>query len=206
MSFCYQNCVFESTMRIGTKWCRLGFAGCRRERRAVMRLLARGTATAIATMVSLGANAADLDYPPPIVGQPQYGMASPPAAAPSQVIIVPGPAASPPYPGAPVPTPPMGPYPYGTPPPLSPRADIAPPANCPPVWRCGVRGCGWQPGCVPPPEYYSEHYDAPGQRYLDPRSPGPQVYAPPDALPPPERYPGPYSPEVYPGPTGPYSR
>ncbi len=59
-----------------------------------MRLLARGAATAIATVVSFGANAADLNYPPPVLGQPQYGMAPPPAIAPPQVIIVPGPTAS----------------------------------------------------------------------------------------------------------------
>jgi hypothetical protein len=170
-----------------------------------MRVLTRGTAIVFATLASLGTNAADLSYPPPVVGQPQYGGAAPPAAAPPQVIIVPGPTASPYYPGAPVPPPPVGAYPYGTPAPIPPRADVVPPTNCPPVWRCGVRGCGWQPGCIPP-QQYSDQYDAPGQRYLDPRSPGPQVYVPPDALPPPEHDPGPYSREVYPGSTGPYSR
>jgi hypothetical protein len=170
-----------------------------------MRLLVRGAATAIATMVSVGANAADLDYPPPPVGQPQYGFSSPPPVQPPQVIIVPGPTVPPQYPSAAVPPPPVG-YPYGTPPPIPPRADIVPPANCPPVWRCGVSGCGWQPGCLAPPEHYSDQYNAPGQRYLDPRSPGPQVYVPPHALPPPEHYPDPYSQEAYPAPTDPYSR
>jgi len=170
-----------------------------------MRVLTRGTAIAFATLASLGANAADLSYPPPVVGQPQYGLAAPPTVAPPQVIIVPGPTASPQYPGVPVPPPLVGAYPYGAPPPIPPRADVVPPANCPPVWRCGVRGCAWQPGCIPP-QHYSDQYDAPGQRYLDPRSPGPQVYVPPDALPPPDYDPGPYSREVYPGPTGPYSR
>src|SRR6516164_9022867 len=142
-----------------------------------MRLLACGAATAIATMVSVGANAADLDYtpPPPPIGQPQFGMASPPPVPPPQVIIVPGPNVPPQYPSAAVPPPPIGPYPYGTPPPIPPRVGFVPPANCPPVWRCGVRGCAWQPGCLPP-QQYSDQYDAPGQRYLDPRSPGPQVY------------------------------
>lgn len=171
-----------------------------------MRVLTRGAAIAFATVVSLDTQAADLSYPPPVVGQPQYGMAAPPAAAPPpQVFIVPGPAAPPQSPSAPIPPPPVGAYPYGTPPPIPPRADVVPPANCPPVWRCGVGGCGWQPGCVPP-EHYSDQYDAPGQRYLGPRSPGPQVYVPPDAPPPPEHYPGPFSREGYPGPTGPYSR
>jgi len=170
-----------------------------------MRLLMRGAATAIATMLSVGANAADLDYPPPPVGQPLYGMAPPPPVQPSQVIIVPGPTVPPQYPSAAVPPPPVGPYPYGVPPPIPPRADLAPPANCPPIWRCGLRGCAWQPGCIPP-QQYSDQYDAPGHYYPDPRSPGPQVYVAPDALPPPERDLGPYSREVYPGPTGPYSQ
>jgi hypothetical protein len=48
-----------------------------------MRVLTCGAAIAFGTMVSLGANAADLSYPPPpIVGQPQYGMATPPLPAP----------------------------------------------------------------------------------------------------------------------------
>ena len=101
--------------------------------------------------------------------------------------------------------PPVGAYPYGALAPIAPRADVVPPANCPPVWRCGVRGCAWQPGCIPP-QHYSDQYDALGQRYLDPRSTGPQVYVPPGALPPLEYDPGPYSREVYPGPTSPYSR
>jgi len=42
-----------------------------------MRVLTRGTAIIFATLASLGANAADLSYPPPVVGPPQYGMAAP---------------------------------------------------------------------------------------------------------------------------------
>jgi hypothetical protein len=171
-----------------------------------MRLLERGAATAIATVVSFGANAADLGYPPPLVGQPQYGMASPPPVQPPQVIIVPGPNGPPQYPSAAVLSPPVGPYPYGSPPPSPPRADVAPPAICPPIWRCGEHGCGWQPGCGPPLERYSGHYELPRPGYLRPEPPGPQVYSGPNALPAPEPYPGPYAPEVYPGPTGPYSR
>jgi hypothetical protein len=171
-----------------------------------MRLLERGAATAIATVVSFGANAADLGYPPPLVGQPQYGMASPPPVQPPQVIIVPGPNVPPQYPSAAVLSPPVGPYPYGSPPTSPPRADVAPPAICPPIWRCGEHGCGWQPGCGPPLERYSGHYELPRPGYLRPEPPGPQVYSGPNALPAPEPYPGPYAPEVYPGPTGPYSR
>ena len=171
-----------------------------------MRLLVRGAATAIATMVSVSANAADLGYPPPPVGQPQYGMPSPPSVHPPQVIIVPGPTLPPQYPIAAVPPAPVGPYPYGAPPPIPPRADVMPPANCPLSWHCTERGCGWQPVCMPPPQRYSGQYESLHPRYLRPESPGPEVYSAPEALPPPEPYPGPYAPEAYPGPTGPYSR
>jgi hypothetical protein len=71
-----------------------------------MRLLAGGATTVIVTLVSLTANAADLNYPSPLVVQPQYDMASPPpAVAPPQVIIVPGPTMSPQYNSATVPPP-----------------------------------------------------------------------------------------------------
>jgi hypothetical protein len=171
-----------------------------------MRLFARGAATAVVAAVSFGASAADLDYPPPVVGQPQYSMAPPPAVAPPQVIIVPGPTVSPQYNSAPVSPPPVGAPPYGVAPPMAPGVNVAPRAACQPIWRCGERGCGWQPGCVPPPERYSGQYGPPGPVYPHPGSPGPQVYFPPDALPAPERYPDPYPPQVYPGPTGRYSQ
>ena len=61
-----------------------------------MHLLARGAATAV-TLISLGANAADLDYPAPLVGQPQYGMVSPPPASAPQVVIIPGSTVAPQY-------------------------------------------------------------------------------------------------------------
>ena len=51
-----------------------------------MRLLAAGAATAISTMLSFSVNAADLALPPPAVGQSQYGMASPLAAALLRVV------------------------------------------------------------------------------------------------------------------------
>jgi hypothetical protein len=170
-----------------------------------MHLLARSAVTAIVTLISLGANAADLDYPRPLVGQPQYGIASPPAAPPPQVVIVPGPTVAPQYPGAAYP-PPARPYPYGPLPPITPRADVVPPVNCPPTWRCGERGCDWEPGCAPPPQHYSGHDELPRPGYLRPEPPGPQVYAAPNALPAPEPYPGPYAPEVYPGQPVPNSR
>jgi hypothetical protein len=57
-----------------------------------MRLLARGAPIVIISLMSLSANAADINYPSPLAGQPQYGMPSPPPAlAPPQIIIVPGP-------------------------------------------------------------------------------------------------------------------
>src|SRR5258705_13108446 len=56
-----------------------------------MRLLALSAATAIATMISFSVSAADIGYPPPVVGQDQYGVAPRPAVAPPQVIIIPAP-------------------------------------------------------------------------------------------------------------------
>jgi len=170
-----------------------------------MILLARGAAIAIVAVASIGANAADLNYPPPAIGYPQQGMAPPPQVAPPQIIIVPGPIASPQYNRPPVAPPPYAPPPYGIAPPPVPRADVAPRAACPPIWRCDARGCGWQSSCVPP-ERYSGRYDSPGLAYPRPGAPGPQVYYPPDTEPVPEQYPGPYSPQQYPDPTWPYSR
>ena len=165
-----------------------------------MHLLARGAASAV-TLISLGANAADLDYPAPLVGQPQYGMVSPPPASAPQVVIIPGSTVAPQYPSRTAP--PVNPYAYGPPPPIPPRADVAP---CPPSWRCGERGCEWQPGCAAPPERYFGQYQPFGPGYLRPGPPGPQVYSGPNPLPAPEAYPGPYARQIYPGPTDPYSR
>ena len=181
-----------------------------------MHVLASAAAIAIATLISLGADAADLS-PPPAFGQPQYGMAPPPPVAPPQVIIVPGPNMAPRYPSAALPPPPVAPPPpYGIAPPIAPRADVAPRAACPMIWRCGERGCGWQPSCVPPAERYSGQYESPGPIYPPPESPGPiyppsyssvpQVYSAPNIAPTPEPYPGRYAPQPYPGPTGPYSQ
>lgn len=161
-----------------------------------MRVLALSAATAIATTVSFGVNAADLAYPAPVVAQPQYGVAPHPAAAPPQVIIVPGPTTAPQYIYGAPPAPPAVERPsYGIPPPVGPRVDVAPSVACPPIWRCGDRGCGWQPGCVPPPERYSGAYG----------SPGPLVHSAPAPSPSPGPYPGPYAPQIDPGPSGPYS-
>jgi hypothetical protein len=135
-----------------------------------MRLLVVSGATAIATAFSFGLNAADLAYPPPAIGLPQYGVAPPPSVSPPQVIVVPAP---PPTAGA---------SPYGVP----------APAPCPPVWQCGPGGCGWQPGCGPRPERYSGPYGPPGpQVYSEPAvppasEPYPGLYAP-------HVYPGPNS-------------
>src|SRR5258705_8024317 len=85
-----------------------------------MRLLALSVATAIATMISFGVSAADIGYPPPVLGQDQYGLAPRPAVAPPQVIIIPAP---PQYNGASVPPPGVGSSPYGVAPPVAPRVD-----------------------------------------------------------------------------------
>lgn len=158
-----------------------------------MRLLALCAATAIAATVSFAVNAADIAYPAPVLGHPQHGVAPQPAAAPPQVIILPGP--TPQYnTGTSAPPPMAGPSPYGLAPPVAPRVDLAPRTPCPPIWRCGDRGCGWQqPGCAPPPEEYPGPY----------ASPGPQVYSGPAAPPASEPYPGPYAPQLYPGPNAP---
>jgi hypothetical protein len=179
-----------------------------------MRLLAFGIATAIVSLLPFDVNAADFASAPPMVGQPQYGVGPNVVAAPPLVIIVPAPTVSPQYDGATVPPPPGGAPPYGVARPMS----VAPRAMCPPTWRCGERGCGWQSGCVPPPDRYSVpdrrlgQYESPGPVYPGNASPaperypspygslGPQVYSPPDASPAPERYPGPYGspgPQVY---------
>jgi hypothetical protein len=105
-----------------------------------MRLLRLSAVTAIATVFSIGANAADLAYPPPVVMPPQYGVAPPPAPLAPQVPVAPG-----------------MPYP--------------PRAACEPIWRCGYHGCGWLPGCAPPPEFYPNGYGSPlPDAYPDPEA------------------------------------
>ncbi|MGB8632148.1 MAG: hypothetical protein WCD69_22685 [Xanthobacteraceae bacterium] len=179
-----------------------------------MHLLAGAAMTALVTLISLGADAADLNPPAPF-GQPQYGMAPPPPVAPPQVIIVPGPGALQ-YPSAAFPSPVAPPPPSGVPP-IYPRADVPPRVVCPPTWRCGEYGCGWQPNCAPPARY-SDQYAPPGPIYAQPGPagppgpiyaqpgpvgpPGPPVYSEP--TPPPAPYSDPYAPRSYPGPTGPY--
>lgn len=157
-----------------------------------MRLLALSAATAIATMISFSVSAADIGYPLPVVGQDQYGVAPRQAVAPPQVIIIPAP---PQYNGASVPPPGVGSSPYGVALPVAPRVDVVPRAACPPIWRCGDRGCGWQPGCAPRPEYYSGEYE----------SDDPPVHPGPGIPPAPDPYSGPHAPQVYLGPNGSYS-
>jgi hypothetical protein len=68
-----------------------------------MRLIALGAASAIATVLSFGVEAADYAYPPAAVGPPQYGVAPSAAVAPPQVRVAPGaPVPVPRYNGAPV--------------------------------------------------------------------------------------------------------
>jgi hypothetical protein len=180
-----------------------GSASPAKEWEPVMRLFARSAAIGIVSVASFGASAADLDYPPPVVGQPQYSIVPPVAVAPPQAIVVPAPTLSSQYNRAPSPPPPVAP-PYGIAPPVPPGVDVGPRAACQPIWRCGGRGCGWQPSCVPPPERYSGPYGPPADVY---GSPGPQ-YAPPPSSPAPvpELYPDPYSRQVYPAPSNPYSQ
>jgi hypothetical protein len=122
-----------------------------------MHSLAFGTATLIAVALSFGVKAADLAYPPPAVNQSPYGVAQPPAVAPPQVIVVPGPYT------AQVPLPRLA---------------------CPLEWRCGYSGCGWQPFCAPHPQYYPGGYGPPGPPiYSRPETlPRPEPY--PHPLPP----------------------
>ena len=150
---------------------------CRQTEKTVIPLLALGAAIAFFTMLSSGVNAADLALPPRVVGQPQYGLAPSPAIPPPQVIIIPGPTAPPPYNGAMLPPPVVGSPPYGLAPRVAPRVYAERRSACPLAWRCGDRGCGWQPGCAPPLERY------PG---------GPQVYSGPGGAPAPDQYPGQY--------------
>ena len=175
-----------------------------------MRLVALGGASAIATILSFGVEAADFAYPPSAVGPPQYGVAPPSAVAPPQVLVVPGaPVGVPRYDGAPVPPPVVAHSPYAealpvAPPGVAPGTSLPPRAACDPVWRCGNSGCGWGRGCAP--ENYAGPYGAPGpQVYSEPpRSPEPYFgpYGAPEAQPAPAPYSGPYAPQVYSGPTG----
>jgi hypothetical protein len=155
-----------------------------------MRSLALGIAIVI-PIAAFGVEAADLTYPPPLV-ELQYGAAPPPVGAPPPVIVIPG-RPVPQYNGALVPPRVVGSSPYGVAPPVAPRVGIGSPAACSLVWRCGDRGCGWEPGCTSHPERYSGPY----------QSPSPQVYSGPEAPPTHEPYAEPSAPPVYSGPNGP---
>jgi hypothetical protein len=75
---------------------------------------------------------------------------------------------------------------YGVAPPpapLGPQVPVAPGpprAACGPVWRCGYHGCGWLPGCTPPPEFYPDGYGSPlPDAYPDPEAQQePELYYP----------------------------
>jgi hypothetical protein len=188
---------------------------CRQTEKTVIPLLALGAAIAFFTMLSSGVNAADLAFPPRVVGQPQYGLAPSPAIPPPQVIIIPGPTAPPPYNGAMLPPPVVGSPPYGLAPRVAPRVYAERRSACPLAWRCGDRGCGWQPGCAPPLERYPggpQVYSGPGGAPAPDQYPGqyelldPQVYSGPGSPPVPDHYPGQYGssgPQVYSGAAGP---
>ncbi len=153
-----------------------------KQRKAALRSFTFGVVFVILSIPSFRVSAADLASAPPPLAQPHYGIAPSVPTAPPQVIIVPGSTVSPQYNGAPILPPPNGASPYGVAPPVAPRVDVVPRPACPPIWRCGERGCGWQPGCAAPPERYSEQY----------WSPGPQVYSSPNNASPAPGYPGPY--------------
>jgi hypothetical protein len=205
---------------------RAGLGSPSKERKAAMRFFAFGAVFTILSVLSFRVSAADLASAPPVLAQPHYGVAPNVPAAPTQVIIVPGSAVPPEYNGALVPPPPNGATPYGIAPPVAPRVDAVPHVACPPIWRCGERGCSWQPGCALPPEQYPDRYGSQGPQVYSvpspapgyPRpyaygSPGPQVYSSPSPAP---GYPGRYGsvgPHVYsspnnaspaPGHPGPY--
>ena len=153
---------------------------------AVMRLLVLGGAIAIAMATSVGVKAADLAYPPPIAGPPQYGEVAPPAVVPPQVIVVPGPTAIPQYSGVPLPRPVVGPS-YAVPPPVAAGVGAAPLRPC--------AADGWRARCTQYPERYPAPYE----------SLGPQVYPGPQSPSAAEPYSSQYAPRVYSGPIGPYA-
>ncbi len=114
-----------------------------------MRLIALGPASAIATVLSFGVEAADYAYPPAAVGPPQYSVAPPAAVAPPQLRVAPeAPVPAPRYNGAPVPPTVIGSSPYGVAPPVAPpgaapASPLPPRAACGPIWRCENGDCGW---------------------------------------------------------------
>jgi hypothetical protein len=181
-----------------------------------MRSLALGGASAFATVLSLGVEAADLSYPPATAGS------YPPVSAPApQVLVIPGaPAPIPQYqyngaPAAPPITRPYSEVPPITPPDVVPGTVLPPRAACDPAWRCGNGACGWTPSCAPKPQPELGAYGPPRPQlysqagrppdpYIGPYgSPAPQVYSPA-----PHPYVGPYAsqgsipygPQVYSGP------
>ena len=146
-----------------------------------MRLIALGPASAIATVLSFGVEAADYAYPPAAVGPPQYSVAPPAAVAP--------PGAAPASP-------------------LPPRAACGPIWRCE-NGDCGWSSdCVPHPNHYSGPSGSLQVYsEAPGppEPYAGPYgSPGSQVYSGTRPLPAPETYSGthapvsgPYAPQVY---------
>ena len=190
-----------------------------------MRLIALGPASAIATVLSFGVEAADYAYPPAAVGPPQYSVAPPAAVARPQLRVAPeAPVPAPRYNGAPVPPTVIGSSPYGVAPPVAPpgaapASPLPPRAACGPIWRCENGDCGWSSDCAPHPNHYSgpsgspqvySEAPRPPEPYAGPYgSPGSQVYSGTRPLPAPETYSGthapvsgPYAPQVYSGGPG----
>jgi hypothetical protein len=157
--------------------------------KALLRPLVLGKAAALFVAASIvGVNAADLAYPPPLAAPPpEYGQLAPPHP---QALIIPAPAAPPPY--------------FGAPPQLAaPRYGVAPPAAvtvvpraCPQIGPCGP--CGSQAGCPPYAERYPSPYEPPVARvYPNPVSSSAfeqRTYEQ-----------GPYAPRPYPDPAAHYT-
>src|SRR5262245_50094937 len=127
--------------------------------------LVLGTATALSIAASVGVNAADLAYPPPIAVPPQYGDLTPPSAVPPPVVVIPVPAAPSPYSGAPVPPPVFGPG----------VVAVVPREPCPQLGPGAA--CGPQGGCTPYPQVYPSRNELNGRQvYPDPNIPSGAPY------------------------------
>jgi hypothetical protein len=156
--------------------------------RALWHSLVLAKAAALSIAGSVGVNAADLAYPPPLAAPPpEYGQLAPP---PPQALIIPAPAAPPPYSGAGV-LPQLAAPRYGVAPPA---AVTVVPRACPQIGPCGP--CGSQAPCPPYAEGYPSPYEPPVARvYPNPISSS--------ALEQRTYEEGPYAPRPYPGPAAP---
>jgi hypothetical protein len=171
---------------------------------AFMRLIALGAASAIASVLTLCAEAADLAYPS--AGHPQLGgvpppviVSQPPAVMPPQVVVVS------PANGALVPPAVVGPY--GAYSGVAPGNSLPPGASCDRAWGCGHSGCPG-PICVPHSGDYARRYGAAGPPVYSQPASIPESYAGRNGGAPlysgraSETYSRPYPPQIYSGPAG----